>query len=79
VLRTASSPASLAGPVARPATTLTLGICPQTSGWNAFPQSSESAVRWPHSRAVLEREMAHLDPAMRQKITRHNARAFYGL
>ena len=31
---------------------------------------------WPHSRAVLEREMAHLDAAMRRKITRDNARAF---
>lgn len=34
---------------------------------------------WPHSRAVLDREMAHLDPDMRRKITRENAKAFYRL
>jgi uncharacterized protein len=34
---------------------------------------------WPHSRAVLDREMAHLDPEMRQKITRENAKTFYQL
>jgi predicted TIM-barrel fold metal-dependent hydrolase len=34
---------------------------------------------WPHSRAVLNREMAHLDLEMRQKITCENAKAFYQL
>jgi len=34
---------------------------------------------WPHSRAALDREMVHLDPEMRQKITRENAKAFYRL
>jgi hypothetical protein len=34
---------------------------------------------WPHSRAVLEREMAHLDAARRLTMTRDNARAFDGL
>jgi uncharacterized protein len=34
---------------------------------------------WPNSRAVLDREMAHLDPEMRRKISRDNAKAFYRL
>jgi hypothetical protein len=34
---------------------------------------------WPHSQAVLERAMAHLDAARRRTMTRDNARAFYGL
>ena len=34
---------------------------------------------WPNSMAVVDREMAHLTPEMRQKITHDNAKAFYGL
>src|SRR5262245_44373117 len=34
---------------------------------------------WPHSRSVLDREMAHLSPEMQSKITRENAKAFYRL
>lgn len=34
---------------------------------------------WPNSMAVVDREMAHLSPEMRQKITHDNAKAFYGL
>jgi predicted TIM-barrel fold metal-dependent hydrolase len=34
---------------------------------------------WPNSQAVVEREMAHLDPDMRRKISRDNAKVFYKL
>ena len=34
---------------------------------------------WPDSVAILDKEMATLDPAMRQKITHDNAKAFYNL
>jgi predicted TIM-barrel fold metal-dependent hydrolase len=34
---------------------------------------------WPHSRAAIERQMRHLSPEMRRKLTRDNAAALYGL
>ncbi len=34
---------------------------------------------WPDSVAILDKEMATLDPAMRQKITHDNAKEFYNL
>jgi uncharacterized protein len=34
---------------------------------------------WPHSREVIEREMAHLSPEMRKKLTHDNAARLYGL
>jgi predicted TIM-barrel fold metal-dependent hydrolase len=34
---------------------------------------------WPNSMAILEKEMANIDPAMRQRITHDNARDFYKL
>ena len=34
---------------------------------------------WPNSQAIVDREMAHLSPEMRQRITHDNARDFYGL
>ena len=34
---------------------------------------------WPDSEAILDKEMATLDPAMRQKITHDNAKDFYNL
>ena len=34
---------------------------------------------WPNSQAILEKEMANIDPAMRQRITHDNARDFYKL
>ena len=34
---------------------------------------------WPNSRAAIERQMKHLSPEMRQKLTHDNAAALYGL
>jgi predicted TIM-barrel fold metal-dependent hydrolase len=34
---------------------------------------------WPNSRAAIERQMKHLSPEMRQKLTRDNAAKLYGL
>ena len=34
---------------------------------------------WPNSRAAIERQMRHLSPEMRRKLTRDNAAALYGL
>lgn len=34
---------------------------------------------WPNSRAILDKEMAELDPVMRRKITWENAATFYGI
>ena len=34
---------------------------------------------WPNSRAVVERETAHLSPEMKDAIIRGNARKFYNL
>jgi predicted TIM-barrel fold metal-dependent hydrolase len=34
---------------------------------------------WPNSRAAIERQMHHLPPEMRRKLTRDNAAALYGL
>lgn len=34
---------------------------------------------WSNSQAVLDREMAHLDPELRQKMTCDNAKVFYRL
>jgi uncharacterized protein len=34
---------------------------------------------WPNSRAAIERQMAHLSPEMRRKLTHDNAAALYGL
>jgi uncharacterized protein len=34
---------------------------------------------WPNSRAAIERQMAHLTPDMRRKLTHDNAAALYGL
>jgi predicted TIM-barrel fold metal-dependent hydrolase len=34
---------------------------------------------WPNSRAAIERQMQHLSPEMRRKLTRDNAAALYGL
>ena len=34
---------------------------------------------WPNSRAILDKEMAELDPEMRRKITWENAATFYGI
>jgi predicted TIM-barrel fold metal-dependent hydrolase len=34
---------------------------------------------WPNSRAVVERQMRHLAPALRRQLTRENAVALYGL
>ncbi len=34
---------------------------------------------WPNSRAAIERQMQHLSPEMRRKLTRDNAVALYGL
>ena len=34
---------------------------------------------WPNSRAAIERQMAHLTPEMRKKLTHDNATALYGL
>jgi len=34
---------------------------------------------WPNSRAAIERQMPHLSPEMRRKLTRGNAAALYGL
>jgi predicted TIM-barrel fold metal-dependent hydrolase len=34
---------------------------------------------WPNSRTAIERQMKHLSPEMRQKLTRDNAAKLYGL
>ena len=34
---------------------------------------------WPNSRAAIERQMKHLSPEMRKKLTHDNAAALYGL
>jgi predicted TIM-barrel fold metal-dependent hydrolase len=34
---------------------------------------------WPNSRAAIERQMRHLSPEMRRKLTHDNAAALYGL
>jgi predicted TIM-barrel fold metal-dependent hydrolase len=34
---------------------------------------------WPNSRAAIERQMGHLSPEMRRKLTHDNAAALYGL
>jgi predicted TIM-barrel fold metal-dependent hydrolase len=34
---------------------------------------------WPHSREVVERETAHLDPVAKRKVLRDNAKALYGI
>jgi predicted TIM-barrel fold metal-dependent hydrolase len=34
---------------------------------------------WPNSQAAIERQMQHLSPEMRRKLTRDNAAALYGL
>ena len=34
---------------------------------------------WPNSRAAIDRQMAHLSPDMRRKLTHDNAAALYGL
>jgi predicted TIM-barrel fold metal-dependent hydrolase len=34
---------------------------------------------WPNSRAAVDRQMGHLSPEMRRKLTRDNAAALYGL
>jgi predicted TIM-barrel fold metal-dependent hydrolase len=34
---------------------------------------------WPHSKAAIERQMQHLSPEMRRRLTRDNAAALYGL
>lgn len=34
---------------------------------------------WPNSKAAIERQMQHLSPEMRRKLTRDNAAALYGL
>jgi len=34
---------------------------------------------WPNSKAAIERQMSHLSPEMRQKLTHDNAAALYGL
>jgi uncharacterized protein len=34
---------------------------------------------WPNSRDAIERQMRHLSPEMRRKLTHDNAAALYGL
>src|SRR3989449_7810081 len=34
---------------------------------------------WPHSREAIERQMRHLPPEMRRKLTHDNAAVLYGL
>ena len=34
---------------------------------------------WPNSRQAVERQMRHLSPEMRRKLTHDNATALYGL
>jgi len=34
---------------------------------------------WPNSRQAIERQMGHLSPQMRRKLTHDNAAALYGL
>jgi predicted TIM-barrel fold metal-dependent hydrolase len=34
---------------------------------------------WPNSLAVVDKEMGHLSPEMRKKLTHDNAAALYGL
>jgi len=34
---------------------------------------------WPNSREAVERQMRHLSPEMRRKLTHDNAAALYGL
>jgi predicted TIM-barrel fold metal-dependent hydrolase len=37
------------------------------------------ASTWPHSRQIIEEQMQCLPPAVRQRITRDNARALFGI
>jgi predicted TIM-barrel fold metal-dependent hydrolase len=34
---------------------------------------------WPNSRTIIDKQMADLSPAVRKRLTRDNAAAFYGL
>ena len=40
---------------------------------------SAPGLVWPNSRAAIERQMRHLPPEMRKKLTHDNAAKLYGL
>lgn len=43
---------------------------------NDFPHPNST---WPHSRAVIQRDLGHLDPATRAKLVHQNAARLYGI